>query len=359
MPPLCYNSPGDTPGHMTYENNTNVRRFAVGKQLTIGKYLGLKKIANEQGLITITAMDHRGSLKRAINPGDPKSVTYEQMVAMKRKLASHLAPHSSALLVDPVYAAAQLLAEDIIPRNCGVLVALEESGYTGSPTARLTTVVDGWSVEKIKRMGANAVKVLLYYNPDAGDVARKQEELVQVVAEECRKYDIPFLLEPIAYPLDPNIDAKGPEFARMKPDLVIRSAEILTGMGIDILKAEYPTNPKYTTDENEQFERCKELDQASRVPWTLLSAGVDYDTFYRQIVIAMQAGASGFLAGRAIWQEVPRLAAEEQDRFLATTSVMRLKNITNVANAYGRPWFEHPSFDTPICPVEEGWFKAY
>ncbi len=330
----------------------------MGKQLTIGKYLGLKKIANEHGLITITAMDHRGSLKRAINPQDPNSVTYEQMVAMKKKLASHLAPHSSALLVDPIYAAAQLIASDIIPRNTGILVALEKSGYSGSSTARVTTILEGWSVEKIKRMGANAVKVLLYYNPDAGDIARRQEELVQYVAEECKKYDIPFLLEPITYPTDPDMDPKGPEFAKLKPDLVIRSAEILTGMGIDILKAEFPTLPGYA-DEKEQFERCKELDQASKVPWTLLSAGVDYDTFYRQIEIAMEAGASGFLAGRAIWQEVPKLPPEEQDKFLATTSVMRLKNITNVANAYGRPWYEHPSFDDPICPVEEGWYKTY
>ncbi len=330
----------------------------MGRQLTVGKYLGLKKIANEHGLLTITAMDHRGSLKRALNPSNPNAVTYDQMVAMKRKLASYLAPHSSALLVDPIYAAAQLIADDTIPRHCGILVALEKSGYTGAPTARLTTILDNWSVEKIKRMGANAVKVLLYYNPDAGDVARKQEELVQFVAEECRKYDIPFLLEPIAYPLDPDVDPKGPEFAKIKPDLVIRSAEILTGMGIDILKAEYPTNPQYAS-EKEQFERCKELDQASKVPWTLLSAGVDYDTFYRQVVIASEAGASGFLAGRAIWQEVPKLPPEDQDRFLATTSVLRLKNITNVANAYGRPWFKHPSFADPICPVQEGWYATY
>lgn len=331
----------------------------MGKQLTVGKYLGLKQIANEHGLITITAMDHRGSLKRALNPDDPKSVPYEQIVAMKRKLASHLGPHSSALLMDPVYAAAQLIAEKIVPRNCGILVALETTGYTGSATACLTTILDGWSVEKIKRMGANAVKLLLYYHPDAGDVAPKQEDLVQFVAEECNKYDIAFLLEPLSYSLDPDIDAKGPEFARMKPDLVIRTADRLTGLGIDILKAEYPTNPTYTIDEKEQYERCKELDQASKVPWTLLSAGVDYDTFFHQVRIASQAGASGFLAGRAIWQEVSKLAPDEQEPFLATTSVMRLKNITNAANAYGRPWFKHSSFDTPICPVEAGWYQAY
>jgi tagatose 1,6-diphosphate aldolase len=331
----------------------------MGRQLTIGKYLGLKKIANEKGLITITAMDHRGSMKRAINPKDPGSVTYEQMVQLKTQIARHLAPHSSALLLDPLYAAAQLISTDIVPRNTGILVAVEKSGYSGSSTARVSQILPNWGVEKIKRMGANAVKMLLYYNPDAGDLARRQEDLVVQVAEECKKYDIPFLLEPITYPLDPNMDAKGPEFAKLKPDLVIRSAAKLSTLGIDVLKAEFPVLSQHHKDENEQFELCKELDSASEVPWTLLSAGVDYDTFFRQVLISSQAGASGFLAGRAIWQEVPKLPPEERDHFLSTTSVMRLKNITNVAEAYGRPWFEHRNFAHPICPVAEGWYERY
>ncbi len=331
----------------------------MGKQLSIGKYLGLKKIANEKGLITITAMDHRGSLKRALKPEDPSSVTYEEVVQLKMQIARHLAPHSSALLLDPLYAAAQLIAADIVPRNTGILVAVEKSGYSGSSNARVSQILPDWGVEKIKRMGANAVKMLLYYNPDAGDLAKRQEDLVVQVAEDCKKYDIPFLLEPITYPLDPNMDAKGPEFAKLKPDLVIRSADKLSGLGIDVLKAEFPVIAKYHKDEKEQYELCKELDSASKVPWTLLSAGESYDVFFRQVMIASEAGASGFLAGRAIWQEVPKLPPEERDHFLATTSVMRLKNIANVAEAYGRPWFEHPSFDKPICPVEEGWYKTY
>ncbi len=331
----------------------------MGRQLSLGKYLGLKRIANEKGLLTITAMDHRGSLKKALNPENPNAVSYEEMVTLKKQIARHLAPVSSALLLDPEYAAAELIANDIVPRDTGILVAIEKSGYSGTSNARVTEILPGWSVEKIKRMGADAVKMLLYYNPDAGDLAKRQEELVMRVAEDCKKFDIPFLLEPITYPLDPNMDAKGPEFAKQKPDLVIRSADRLSGLGIDVLKAEYPVISAHHHDEEEQYKLCKELDSASQVPWALLSAGVDYETFFRQVTIASEAGASGFLAGRAIWQEVPKLPPEERERFLQTTSVMRLKNIANVAAAYGRPWHEHRSFDHPICPVSEGWYQQY
>ncbi len=58
---------------------------------------------------------------------------------------------------------------------------------------------------------------------------------------------------------------------------------------------------------------CKELDQASRLPWVLLSAGVDFESFRIQVEIACKAGASGFLAGRALWQEGARIPAGKQE----------------------------------------------
>ncbi len=330
----------------------------MGKQLTVGKYRGLMRISSDKGLLTITALDHRGSLKRALNPEDPNAVSYNDVLSLKKLIVTYLGPVSSALLLDPLYAAAQLVASNDVRRDVGLLVSVEKSGYSGTSTHRVSQILPGWGVEKIKRMGADAVKMLLYYNPDAGDLAKSQEELVLRVAEECRKFDIPFLLEPITYPLDPNIDPKGPDFAKMKPDLVIRSAEKLTTLGIDILKAEFPVNSKFEENEDVAYNYCQELDAASQTPWALLSAGVDYDTFFRQVLIASQAGASGFLAGRAIWQEVPKMPREERAEFLATTSVMRLKNIRNVAEAYGRPWYTHPSFADPVCPVNEGWYLA-
>lgn len=41
-----------------------------------------------------------------------------------------------------------------------------------------------------------------------------------------------------------------------------------------------------------------------KMPWVILSSGVDADIFGRAVSIAMKGGASGFLAGRAVWASV-------------------------------------------------------
>jgi tagatose-1,6-bisphosphate aldolase len=86
--------------------------------LTYGKLRGLQEIANPHGLFTITALDHRGSLQKALNPADSKSVSYQQMVDFKIELLRALAPHSSAILIDPVFGAAAGLKSGQISALC-------------------------------------------------------------------------------------------------------------------------------------------------------------------------------------------------------------------------------------------------
>src|SRR5205085_11320814 len=156
--------------------------------LSIGKLRGLQQMSTPQGIITVTALDHRGSLKSALQRGaGGRPVSYDDVVAEKLRMVRLFAPHSSAILLDPIYGAAQAVAAGVLPGNVGLLVALEESGYEGSDEGRITPLTPGWSVAKIKRMGAAAVKLLLYYHPDA-PVAARQEELVCSVAEECTRY---------------------------------------------------------------------------------------------------------------------------------------------------------------------------
>jgi len=326
--------------------------------LTLGKVRGLQELANKQDLLTITALDHRGSLRRALNPDDPKSVDYQQMQDYKLKLLKHLGPHSSAILIDPVYGASAALAKGSILGQQGFLVSLEATGYDDAEGDRLTSAADSWSVEKIKRMGASAVKLLLYYNPGSA-TAGQQEAFVEAAAVECRQHDIPFLVEPMTYHVVDGPKKGTPEFAKLKPQMVIETARRLCPLGIDVLKAEFPDDPDHETDESKMADHCQQLTEAAGVPWVLLSAGVGYDKFKLQTEIACQAGASGFLAGRAIWQEAPGMPAAEQDAFLADTSVKRLKELTSIANQHGRPWTQVYGPALAAIDVAEGWQERY
>jgi tagatose-1,6-bisphosphate aldolase len=70
-------------------------------ELTIGKLRGLQQIASSDGFLTICAMDHRGSFRNMINPANPESVGYDEMVKRKLELCSTFAPIATAVLIEP------------------------------------------------------------------------------------------------------------------------------------------------------------------------------------------------------------------------------------------------------------------
>jgi tagatose 1,6-diphosphate aldolase len=330
------------------------------KTLSIGKIRGLQQVANSSGTFSISAMDHRESFKIMIDENSPQNVSYDEVVRRKLELCSLTSKHASAVLLDPIYSAAQCISHGALPDGKGLLVSIEETGYEGGKESRVTRLLAGWSVEKIKRMGASAVKLLIYYRPDLKALSEKQLATVSGVADDCLKYDIPFFVEPVSYPIGDEVDNPA-EFARRKAELVIETARQMTALPIDVLKAEFPANMKFQTDKKELLEACRELDRAASVPWVLLSAGVNFETFARQVEIACFAGASGFMGGRAIWQEVMGIAdAQKRIEYLETTVARRMSQLNATVAAQGRPWFEKYDISlAEMAKITGEWYRQY
>lgn len=330
------------------------------RKLTLGKLRGLQQISDAHGLFVMCAMDHRGSMQRLINKADPKQVTADVLVDYKRDLTETLGPESTAVLLDPLYGAAQAIASGALPGDTGLLVSLEETGYESDAQGRVTALLPDWSVEKIKRMGASAVKILLYYRPDLAENAARQREVTRRVADDCIRSDIPYLLEPIAYPIV-NTESDPAIFARSKPGLVADSARDLTPLGVDVLKAEFPAVMRYEPDEGRLRAACERLNDASQAPWILLSAGVTFDEFARQLKIACQAGASGFLGGRAIWEEAMHISdAPERRKWLATVAADRMRRLHDIAGEYGQPWWKKWAASVvELTEVGPEWYRQY
>lgn len=323
------------------------------KQMTIGKYRGVQRLADERGFVCMCALDHRGSLGKMLKEGTGTQPSYQDMVDFKFDVTGALSPYCSAILLDPVYGAAQSIAANLLAGQAGLAVSLEETGYEGGAEARVSRPLEGWNAAKIRKMGGDAAKLLLYYRPDV-EVAEQQRALVEQLASWCDDQDLAFICEPVGYAV--GDEAKSGRYSELKPDVVIKTAEELTPLGIDILKAEFPADARVETDEKVMLENCKRLDGASQVPWIILSGGVDFDLFVRQVEIASKAGACGFLAGRALWQEATSITSrEERQDFFRTTVADRLRILMAVANAYGTPW--HHRVSAPV--VEEGWYQSY
>ncbi|MCG8350525.1 MAG: hypothetical protein MI924_22385, partial [Chloroflexales bacterium] len=159
------------------------------KPLSLGKIRCLQQLTNERGIFTMIAFDHRDVFVEALSRTlGIVQADWATVAAEKNRIAEALAPHASAVLLDPLYSAGPVIAGGFLPRRTGFAVAREKSGYDGSSAGRVTTLLEDWSVAAIKRMGGAAVKLLLYYHPDSA-TATQQEDVVRQVAAECDRHE--------------------------------------------------------------------------------------------------------------------------------------------------------------------------
>lgn len=320
-----------------------------------GKVRALRATATAKGIFTILAADHRDSLKVMVNPENLRAVSASYVTQLKLEICRELIGFASGVLLDPVYGAPQAIMSGDLPGGHGWISSLEDQGYLGDPYRPQTPLLTGWNVEKAKRLGATGVKILLKYHPDAGDVAKKQEALVEAVLADGARYELPLFLEPIVYPLDPKLSAKSAEFAAQRRDLVVRTARRFSELGADVLKMEFPIDAHHSNDVAEWRDACAELSEAITVPWALLSAGVPHEVFREQLRTACEAGCSGFLAGRAVWREAVTLKGASRLRFLRSRAAQRFKELVAIAEAEATPWTAF--YNLP--PIDEHWYKTY
>lgn len=327
------------------------------RKLSVGKMRGLYATSNKHGVFSVLAFDHRQSFVRMLNPNDPDSVSYNQVAVAKLDVVQSLAGHASAVLLDPEFGAAQSVVSGVLPKGTGLMVAVDETGYSGEVSARLTTILDGWSVEKAKRMGSDSIKLLVYYHPDAGEATDKQNQLVQQVAESCEVLDIAFFLEPVTYSIDPQMKKDTPGFAALRPKIITETARRLSQFQPDVLKLEFPLDADYEQDENKWLQACQAVTEASSCPWTLLSAGVSYPTFLRQVEIACRGGASGFIGGRAVWKDGLELPASQRTAWFQVEGTRRLDELQQVASRYATPFWDY--YPLEDASEMEGWYARY
>jgi tagatose 1,6-diphosphate aldolase len=332
-------------------------------RISPGKLWGMRRLADARGLWKMLAMDQRtplfGPIARARGTAE---APFEDVARVKQLLARHLAPLASTVLLDPIYAYARAIQE--IPANKGLIIAHEHSVTENTPAGRKSHPIPHWSVPQIRRIGGDAVKVLVWYRPDAPAAIRAhQEAFVRAAGEACREQDITHLLEVLIYPL-PGEDPAAMEVRREQ--LVLESIRPFTdpAYGVDIFKLEPPGPIGGVPDPDGPDAALLQAayDRMARMlprPWVMLSAGAGAADFMRSLRYAYRAGAAGYLAGRAIWAEAfqafPDFGA--MDRALASSSRRNLEELNALTDRLASPWTAHAAFGGAVAPdVQEGRF---
>jgi tagatose 1,6-diphosphate aldolase len=283
-----------------------------------GKRQHLVALSNDKGVIAAAAMDQRGSLQKSIAAAkgiSTKEVTQEMMEEFKVAVSKILTPHASAILLDPEYGLPAAAARS---KNAGLLLAYEETGYDNTQPGRLPDLLPHVSAKRIKDMGGDAVKILIYYTPfEEPHLNDIKHAFVERIGSECEDIQIPFFLEFVGY--DPKGgDEKGLEYAKIKPQVVIGSMQEFTKphYKVDVLKVEVPVNANFVEGSSvfkgvaaqtkaEAMDLYRQAADVTTKPFIYLSAGVSNAEFNESLAMAAEAGTdfSGVLCGRATWKE--------------------------------------------------------
>jgi tagatose 1,6-diphosphate aldolase len=315
-------------------------------KMTPGKMWGMRRLAGPDGRFAMLAVDQRPPIMNLTKEkrGEPQP-RFDDVVAVKELLVKHLAPEATAVLLDPIWAYDRCIGLTN-PRQ-GLLITLEDHGYRDTPGGRLSHSIEGWSPERIRRTGADGVKVLAWYRPDASpEVIAAQKAYVRDIGEACRKADICFLFELLVYPLGGDVGYA--EDPAKYPELVIESVKHFAGpeYGVDIFKLESPLPAAAIPDPNSDSKDAKkvqavfdDLGRAAGRPWVMLSAGAKAESFARVLTYAYRAGANGYLAGRAIWwdavQVYPDLAKAGAN--LEHSAVPFMRSINELTHRLAKP----------------------
>lgn len=322
------------------------------KKISAAKLEHMKRLSTKEGIISALAIDQRGSLRKMIEAGGGVDDVQSAVEAYKIAISEELTPFASSILLDPEYG---IPAAGKRVEEAGLLMAYEETGYDASEPGRLPDLLPDWSAKRIKELGADSVKFLLYYDVDEDSKINEwKHAFTERIGSECLAEEIPFFLEILAYD-HRDEDNKTPEYAKIKPHKVIGAMKEFSKdrYNVDVLKVEVPVNMNYVegfTDGEVVYTReeaaayFREQDEATHLPYIYLSAGVSAKLFQETLEFAHEAGAkfNGVLCGRATWKDsVPVFASEGEAaarEWLKTQGKANIEELNEVLERTASPW---------------------
>ncbi|GGL29233.1 DUF2090 domain-containing protein [Phycicoccus endophyticus] len=313
---------------------------------TIGHHRRLARICDQAGHIRTMAIDHPENYLTLFDP-DPSAVAFEEVVESKLEMVRALAPHSTSVLLDPVWSFGQAVATGAVPGDVGVISGIEDLYYAPSSAVGFDTELrlrPGWDPAVLTTLGADAAKLVVFHREDQPEAVRAQQHaVVAEVADRCRAHQLPLVVEPLWFPTGEE-DTADPAVREVRRRSVLSAAHSFRAAGADVMKMEFPLLD--LEDLDAAHEACAALDAAVDGPWVLLSAGVTFEGFRTQLDVAADHGCSGFMAGRAIWGDaVGRLDAPARAAG-AALAADRLDELAAVLEGRGAPAY------TPAEPAE-------
>lgn len=293
--------------------------------MTTAERRGYQQICGANGLMMVVAADQRGGMRKVLagTPEAQAAIDEAALGRVKAGIVRHLANKASCVLLDPVCAVPAVVDEGVLARDTGLLVGLDASGWdTDAAGYRLSKLVPGVTARRVRELGGTGAKLMVYLRPDRPEANGANIAIIRDCIADFAAEDLLLVVEILTYQLDGESDEA---YRAAFPGLIVESARISVDLGSKVLKLPYPGTA----------DACAEITRiCAGVPWAVLSAGVDHETFIGQVETAMANGASGVIAGRALWKDCISLDPAVQADRLERVASERLRQVQTVLDRY-------------------------
>lgn len=280
----------------------------------------IKDITRASGGFAMLAVDQREAMRLMFAAAGAKSPVSDSVLTdFKVNAAKILSPYASAILVDQQFCYRQVVEQNAVAKSCAMIVAAD-AFIPGNGIPVDSVVIDkSIDPQAVKQDGAKALKLLVLWRSD--EDAQQRLDMVKEFNEMCHSSGLLSIIEPVVRP-----PRRGDKFDREQA--IIDAAKELGDSGADLYKVEMPLYGKGS--QKELLTASQRLNENINMPWVILSSGVDEKLFPRAVSVAMTAGASGFLAGRAVWSSVVGLP--DTELMLRDVSAPKLQRLGDIVD---------------------------
>jgi sulfofructosephosphate aldolase len=283
-------------------------------------------LAGGSGAFAMVAMDQRESLRTMMQAHRQSPVEDEELAQFKLLVVEALSPYATAVLLDTQLGMRTIIDPDARHPDCALIVAVDALQQERGQPVESTSLDRSVDPSRLRELGASALKLLVLWKED-GTSAQRQDMVGEFI-QRAHEAELLALVEPVVRP------HRAAEEGWDREAAILEAAREIGPLGADIYKAEVPLHGRGGSDEITR--RCRELTEILPCPWVVLSQGVEVEDFPGAVEAACRGGASGFLAGRAVWSDI--VGKGEVRRELSRVSVPRLQALRSTVDSFARPW---------------------
>lgn len=286
----------------------------------------LTNLARPSGALAMVAVDQREALRGMFAAHQSTPVPDTQLTQFKVDVARELSPFASALLVDQEFGIDAIIEQKALRGNCGLIAAADLLIGPAGGAATDTAVDPDVDPIRMRDIGSVGLKFLVLWRNDESPDGRAK--LVEDFNKLCEVSGLPSIIEIIVKP--PTDSSR--TFNR-EEELIIAAREAAAWKP-DLYKAEIPFHGE--GDLNLVTKNAERISEAIGSPWVVLSNGVKQPFFNEAVKACAMGGASGFLAGRAVWADI--VGSSDIPQALRDVSIPRLDQLAEIVDTHAKPW---------------------